>query len=66
MKNGDVIKKIWVLLDNFSTYSVTNNLDYVEYMNNFAKEEYLAELTNVGSLIFDSKGFLTFYLLVCM
>ena len=30
IKNGDLIRKTWILLDTLSTDSVTNNLDYVE------------------------------------
>ena len=45
---------------NCYTDSVTNNLDYVEYVKNFAKGEKLTVLTNGGSLLFDRKGHLTF------
>ena len=41
IKNGGVIKKTWILLDTCSTYSVTNNLDYVEDANNYDKDEEL-------------------------
>ena len=37
MQNGNAINKTWILLDTCSTDSVTNNLDYVEDVKNFAK-----------------------------
>ena len=36
MKNGDVIKKIWIILDTCSTDRVKNSLDYVDDVNNCA------------------------------
>ena len=59
IKNGGVIKKTWILLDTCSTYSVTNNLDYVEDVKNCAKDEELTVLTNEGSLLFDRTGTLS-------
>ena len=32
MKTGNMIKKTWIILDTCYTESVTNNLDYVEYV----------------------------------
>ena len=46
MQNGNVIKKTWIILYNFSTDIVTNSLDYVEYGNNCAKVEDITVLTN--------------------
>ena len=60
MQNGKVIKKTWILLDTCSTDSLTYNLDYVKYVNNFAKHKELTVLTNVRSLPFGWKGRLTF------
>ena len=62
MQNGDVIKKIWIILDTFSTDTMTNNLGYVEDVMNCKKYEELTVLMNGGSLLFDRKGRLTFYL----
>ena len=39
---------------------VTNNLDYVEDVKDFAKRKELTLLENGGSLIFDQKGWLVF------
>ena len=39
---------------------MTNNLDYIEVMKNWAKHKELTVLTNVVSLLFDRKGRLTF------
>ena len=63
---ADVIKKTWILLDTWYIDSMKNNLGYVEYVSNCAKESELALLTNVGSVIFDQKGRLTFYLWMCV
>ena len=60
IQNGYTIKITWILLDTCSTYSVTNNLDYVEDVKNCAKDEELTVFTNEGSLLFDRKGRLTF------
>ena len=60
IQNGDMIKKIWILLDTFSTDSGRNLFIYVEDVNNCAKHEELTVLTNVISLLFDSKFCLTF------
>ena len=60
MQNGDVVKKTWILLETFSTDSVTNNLDYVEDVKNFTKDKYLTVSTNGGLLLFDRKGRLIF------
>ena len=60
MKNGDIIKKIWIILNTCSTYSVTNNLDYVEDVKNREKQKELTVLTNGVSPLFDWKGRLTF------
>ena len=60
MQNCGVIKKTWIILDTWSTDTVTTNLDCVEEVNNCAKDEELTLFTNGGSLIFDRKGHLTF------
>ena len=60
MQNGHVIKKTWILLDTCSTNIMTNNLDYIEFMKNWAKHKELTVLTNVVSLLFDWKVSLTF------
>ena len=62
IKNDNVIKKTWIILDTFSTDTMTNNLGYVEDVMNCKKYEELTVLTNGGSLLFDRKGRLTFYL----
>ena len=46
IQNFDMIKKTWMLLDTCYTDSVTNNLDYVEYAKNCAKDEDLPVFTN--------------------
>ena len=46
MKNGDVIRKMWILLDTCSTDNVEKNLDYVADVINCAKHEELTILTN--------------------
>ena len=49
MQNGDVNIKTWVLLNTCSIDSVTNNLDYVEDVKNFSKDEELTVLKMEGS-----------------
>ena len=46
IQSGKEIKKTWILLDACYTDSVTNNLDYVEYAKNCAKDEDLPVFTN--------------------
>ena len=60
MQNGDMMKKTRILLDTFSTDSVTNKLYYVEDVNNFAKHEELTVLANGISPLFYQKGLSTF------
>ena len=59
MKNGDVIKKISIILGTWSTDSV-KNIGYIEYVNTCDKQKELTLLTNVESLIFYRKDRLTF------
>ena len=60
MQNGDVIKKTWIILDDLYKDRVTNNLGYVEDVNNCAKHEEIIVLMNGGSLMFYQKGRLIF------
>ena len=62
MQNGDVIKKVWILLDTCSTDRVAKNLDYAEDVKNCTKDKDITLLMNGVSLIFDRKGRLTVYL----
>ena len=55
IKNGYVIIYKKITLDTFTTYSVINKLNYVEYANNCAKHKELVVLKNGGSLLFDPK-----------
>ena len=60
IQSGKEIKKTWILLDACYTDSVTNNLDYVEDINNCVKEKDLAVFLNGGLLLFNNKGRCTF------
>ena len=55
-----MINKTWIIYDTRSTYSVTNHLDCVEDMNNWAKDEEMTVLTNVRLPLFDRRGDFTF------
>ena len=63
MQNCDVINKICILLYICSTDSMSNYLDYVEYVNNYAKYEEITVFMNGGPPLFYRKGQLTFFTL---
>ena len=62
IQNGNVINSTQIILVTCYTYSMTNNLDYVEDMKICAKHKELTVLTNGVSLLFDWKWRLKFYL----
>ena len=61
MQNGDVIKKTWIILDDLYKDRVTNNLGYVEDVNNCAKHKKLTVLTDGVSILLDKIWCLMFY-----
>ena len=61
MQNGYVIFKNMDNSGHFLYRQHDKKMDYVEDVNNFAKHEELIVLINVGSLLFDRKGWLTFF-----
>ena len=52
--NRDTIPLTWILIDNFSTDSLTNNLEMIENVRTCTEDEKLIIITNVESKYYES------------